>query len=48
MQPIVFSKKLQAKIIENNRILQALGAKPISFRDVNETILLPARDCGRM
>ena len=39
MQPIVFSKKLQAKIIENNRILQALGAKPISFRDVNETYL---------
>jgi adenylosuccinate synthase len=37
--PIVFSKKLQAKIIENNRILQALGAKPISFRDVNETYL---------
>ena len=31
MQPIVFSKKLQAKITENNRILQALGAKPISF-----------------
>src|SRR5215813_484135 len=39
MQPIVFSKKLQAKIIENNRILQALGAKPISFRAVNETYL---------
>jgi adenylosuccinate synthase len=39
MQPIVFSKKLQAKVIENNRILQALGAKPISFRDVNETYL---------
>jgi adenylosuccinate synthase len=39
MQPIVFSKKLQAKIIENNRILQALGAKPISFREVNETYL---------
>src|SRR5881296_3837529 len=39
MQPIVFSKKLQAKIIENNRILQALGARPISFRDVNETYL---------
>src|SRR5438067_9321707 len=39
MQPIVFSKKLQAKIIENNRILQALGAKPISFRDVNKTYL---------
>src|SRR2546425_4556519 len=39
MQPIVFSKKLQAKVIENNRILQALGAKPISFREVNETYL---------
>jgi adenylosuccinate synthase len=39
MQPIVFSKKLQAKIIENNRILQALGAKPISFREVNKAYL---------
>jgi adenylosuccinate synthase len=38
-QPIVFSKKLQAKVIENNRILQALGAKPISFREVNESYL---------
>ena len=32
MQPELFSKKLQAKIRENNSILQALGAKPISFR----------------
>src|SRR5437879_3776545 len=39
IQPIVFSKKLQAKVIENNRILQALGAKPISFREVNESYL---------
>ena len=39
MQPIVFSKKLQAKLIENNRILQALGAKPISCREVNESYL---------
>jgi len=39
MQPIVFSKKLQAKVIENNRILQALGAKPVSFREVNESYL---------
>jgi adenylosuccinate synthase len=39
VQPIVFSKKLQAKVIENNRILQALGAKPISFREVNENYL---------
>src|SRR6202171_3881232 len=39
MQPIVFSKKLQAKIRENNSILQALGANPISYREVNETYL---------
>src|SRR5205814_4028766 len=39
MQPIVFSKKLQAKVLENNRILQALGAKPISFREVNQRYL---------
>ncbi len=39
MQPIVFSKKLQAKMFENNRILQALGAKSISFREVNESYL---------
>jgi adenylosuccinate synthase len=39
IQPIVFSKKLQAKVIENNRILQAVGAKPINFREVNETYL---------
>src|SRR5258708_20560465 len=31
MQPLSFSKKLQAKIRENNNILQALGAPPISF-----------------
>jgi adenylosuccinate synthase len=39
MQPILFSKKLQAKVNENNAILRALGAKPVSFRDVNETYL---------
>lgn len=39
MQPIVFSKKLQAKVLENNKILRALGAKPISFREVNESYL---------
>jgi len=39
MQPMVFSKKLQAKVLENNRILQALGARPFSFRDVNESYL---------
>jgi adenylosuccinate synthase len=35
MQPVLFSKKVQAKIRENNSILQALGAKPISYRDVD-------------
>jgi adenylosuccinate synthase len=44
MQPIVFSKKLQAKLIENNRILQALGAKPISFREVNESYLAAGKE----
>src|SRR5207237_1670495 len=39
MQPILFSKKLQAKILENNSILQALGAKPINFREINESYL---------
>jgi adenylosuccinate synthase len=39
MQPIVFSKKLQAKVRENNSILQALGARPINYREVNETYL---------
>jgi adenylosuccinate synthase len=39
MQPILFSKKLQAKIRENNAILAALGAKPINYRDINEAYL---------
>src|SRR2546429_5877186 len=39
MQPIVFSKKLRAKLIENNSILQALGASPINYREVNEQYL---------
>src|SRR5581483_9782990 len=38
-QPDVFSAKLQAKIKENNAILKALGAKPISFKEVNDTYL---------
>jgi adenylosuccinate synthase len=39
MQPALFSKKLQAKIRENNSILSALGAKPINYRDVNAAYL---------
>src|SRR5919204_1712227 len=42
MQPILFSKKLQAKVAENNSILQALGSQPISFREVNESYLAAA------
>jgi adenylosuccinate synthase len=42
MQPTLFSKKLQAKIRENNSILQALGAKPISFSQVNRSYLAAA------
>src|SRR6266513_1711546 len=39
IQPILFAKKLQAKIRENNSILQALGAKPINYREVHEAYL---------
>src|SRR5438046_7437747 len=39
MQPTLFSKKLQARIRENNSILQALGASPINYREVNEKYL---------
>src|SRR5256714_13334274 len=43
MQPVLFSKKLQAKIRENNSILQAFGAESINYREVNERYL----DAGR-
>ncbi len=39
MQPRLFSKKLQAKIRENNAILRALGAKPINYDEVNDAYL---------
>ena len=39
MQPILFSKKLHAKIRENNSILEAFGARPINYREVNESYL---------
>src|SRR5713226_4071499 len=39
MQPILFAKKLQAKIRENNSILQALGARPINYREVHDSYL---------
>ncbi|MEY2527695.1 MAG: adenylosuccinate synthase [Verrucomicrobiota bacterium] len=43
MQPILFSKKLEAKIRENNSILQAFGAPPINYREVNESYLAAGR-----
>jgi adenylosuccinate synthase len=39
MQPAVFTKKLEAKMRENNSILKALGARPISFAKVNADFL---------
>ena len=39
MQPRLFSKKLEAKIQENNNILRALGAAPIDFDEVNRSYL---------
>ena len=40
MQPGLFTKKLEAKMLENNRILKALGAGPISFAKVNADFLV--------
>ncbi|MDQ3117481.1 MAG: adenylosuccinate synthase, partial [Verrucomicrobiota bacterium] len=39
MQPELFTQKLQAKMKENNSILKALGARPISFTKVNRDFL---------
>src|SRR3954462_5903180 len=43
MQPVLFSKKLQAKVRENNSILQAFDAEPINYREVNEAYLAAGR-----
>src|SRR5450432_1351907 len=39
MQPELFTKKLRMKMRENNSILKALGARPISFAQVNADFL---------
>jgi adenylosuccinate synthase len=39
MQPELFTEKLRAKMRENNSILKALGARPISFAKVNADFL---------
>ena len=38
-RPEVFSRKLKAKITENNRILKACGQKPLNFNEVNAAYL---------
>src|SRR5438309_1269578 len=43
IQPVLFSKKLQAKVRENNSVLEALGARPINYREVNERYLQAGR-----
>src|ERR1700726_1484808 len=40
MQPTLFSKKLQARVRENNSILQAVGARPINYPRVNRDYLV--------
>ena len=40
MQPTFFSKKLQARIRENNSILQAIGARTINYAQVNRDYLV--------
>ena len=47
MQPMLFSKKLQAKNRENNSILRALGAKAINYDEVNKNYLAAGAKCGR-
>ena len=42
MQPQLFTEKLRAKMRENNSILKALGARPISFSKVNADFLAAA------
>lgn len=39
IRPEVFSKKLKAKIAENNKILKACGEKPLKFEEVNAAYL---------
>ena len=48
MQPALFTKKLRAKMRENNSILQALGREPINFRQSERAIISqPGNNCGR-
>src|SRR3982751_6731928 len=40
MQPRLFSKKLQARVRENNSVLQAIGARTINYAQVNRDYLV--------
>jgi adenylosuccinate synthase len=40
IQPTLFSKKLQARVRENNSILHAIGARPINYAQVNRDYLV--------
>ena len=39
VQPELFTEKLRARIKENNAVLKALGAKGVSFKEVNDAYL---------
>jgi adenylosuccinate synthase len=43
LRPEQFSKKLAERIKENNRVLKALGAAPVSFKKVNAAYLEAAK-----
>ena len=43
VHPKTFSEKFQAKVEENNKILEAFGEKPIDFLEVKKTYLAAAR-----
>ena len=43
VHPKTFSEKLQAKVEENNKILEAFGEKPIDFLEVRKAYLAAAR-----
>jgi adenylosuccinate synthase len=42
LEPALFSKSLATRIKENNAVLRAFGAKPVSFKEVNEAYLAAA------
>src|SRR6202011_4800043 len=46
MQPTLFSKKLQARVRENNSILQEVGARPINYPRENRDYLVAGAQQG--